>query len=146
MAGQFCNVLVGFDGSPDSTEALRVAMAIAEHHVAVMIVLRPSRHFEPASDDDGDEATRLQRLAESKFAEFRRAQPAAGALRTSVKTVVSGHDAVARVLSEYALAHGFGLLVLGRHGDRILRRSHLGRVAGAAAESAGVPVLLVSAP
>lgn len=145
MAGQFCNVLVGFDGSPDSTEALRVAMAIAEHHVAAVTVLRPPTHFEPVGDDD-DEATRLPRLAEARFAELRRSQPSASTLRTSARTVVSDHDAVAKVLSEYALAHGFGLLVLGRHGDRILRRSHLGRVAGTAAESAGVPVLLLSAP
>jgi hypothetical protein len=108
MVGQFCNALVGFDGSPGSTETLRV-------------------------------------VSEARFADFRRSQPCAGGLRTSARIVVSQHEAVTKVPSEYALTHGFGLLILGMRGDRILRRSYLGRVAGAAAESAGLPVLLLSA-
>ena len=49
MSGpSFRRVLVGFDGSPDALEALRVATAIAGadggHVVALSVVRQPPRH------------------------------------------------------------------------------------------------------
>jgi hypothetical protein len=53
-------------------------------------------------------------------------------------------DSVA-ALCEHAIEHGFGLLVLDRHGDRGLLHPGLGRVAAEAAKASEVPVLLIGA-
>ncbi len=144
--GSFRRVLVGFDGSPDATEAMRAATAVAARdggHVVALCVVRQPPHAD--GDHEGNEASgRLRQHAEAVFEELRRDQPSVPGVRTSVKVVYADRDDPGRVVTDYAAQHGFDMLVLGRHGDGA-RRKKLGRVADAAIEASGVPVLLLSA-
>jgi len=149
MSGpSFRRVLVGFDGSPDALEALRVAAAIVGadggHVVALSVVRQPSRHEGDQSETSESEA--LRSLAENRLAELRQSQRPPGAVRTSVQVVFSDRPNPGQVVSDYAAEHGFDILVLGRRGDGTTRRSRLGRVADTAAHGCQVPVLLLSAP
>lgn len=148
MAATFRRVLVGFDGSPDSCEALRAATAIAGRdggHVVALSVLRHAPGHEGNGEPDS-ESGELRRLAEACFDQLRRGSQQAGAVRMSVQVVFSDRESAGQVVSGYAAEHGFDMLVVGRHGDGVRPRSRLGRVADAAAHSCSVPVLLLSAP
>jgi nucleotide-binding universal stress UspA family protein len=145
--GRFRRVLVGFDGSPDAAEALRVAAAIAGldgGHVVALSVTRPGLGTEGAERQD-NESRELHRLAEACFDELKRGLVPGDGVRTSVQVVVANHNNAGQVLSDYAEQHGFDILVLGRHGEGMSRRSRLGRVADAAARASSLPVLLLSA-
>lgn len=143
-AGSFRRVLVGFDGSPDATAAIRAATAVAARdggHVVALCVVRQAPHAD--GDHEGnDESGRLREHAEAVFGELQRDRPLG--LRTSVKVIYADRDDPGRVVTDYAAQHGFDMIVLGRHGDGT-RRKKLGRVADAAIEACGVPVLLLSA-
>jgi nucleotide-binding universal stress UspA family protein len=146
MAGPFRRVLVGWDGSPDSVEALSVAAEIAGRdggHVVALAVLR--QEAMPETDDEGDGGSpAIARLAEARFEQLRR-KPSAGTVRLSAHVLVDSRHSPGHAVCEYAAEHGFDLLVLGRHGETGRRRSHLGRVAGEAAQCSRVPLLLLSA-
>jgi len=146
-AGRFRRILVGFDGSPDAAEALRVAAAIAcldGGHVVALCVTRYGPTTE-GTDSYDSESRKLQRLAETCFDELKRGQTPGDGVRTSVQVLGANHDNAGQVLTDYAAKHGFDILVVGRHGDGMSRRSRLGRVADAAARASSVPVLLLSA-
>ena len=73
MAAAFRRVLVGFDGSPDAAEALRVATVIAGldgGHVVALSVLRHSPVLEGGSEHDGQS----QRAPQTRRGLLRRAQ------------------------------------------------------------------------
>lgn len=147
-AGPFRRVLVGFDGSPDAAQALRVAAALVGHdggHVVALSVLRHAFHAEGGEDQDG-ESTALREHAEVLFDELRLGQSSDSGVRLSVQVVFSDRNNPGQVVTDYAAEHGFDILVLGRHGDGTRRRSRLGRVADIAAQGCSVPVLLLSAP
>jgi len=148
MAAAFRRVLVGFDGSPDSCEALRAAAAIAGRdggHVVALAVLRHAPTYEGDGDPDS-ESRELRRLAEACFDQLRRGSQPAGGVRMSVQVAFSDRENAGQVVSGYAAEHGFDMLVVGRHGDGVRRRSRLGRVADVAVHACSVPVLLLSAP
>jgi nucleotide-binding universal stress UspA family protein len=148
MAAAFRRVLVGFDGSPDAAEALRVATVIAGldgGHVVALSVLRHAPVLEGGSEHDG-QSRELRRLAEACFDELTRGPSRLGGVRMSVQIVFSDQESPGQVVSNYAAEHGFDILVLGRRGDGAHLRSRLGRVAGMAAKTCSVPVLLLSAP
>lgn len=146
MVGSFRRVLVGWDGSPDSIEALSVAAEIAGRdggHVVALAVLR--HEAMPETDDGGDGGPpAIARLAEARFEELRR-KPSAGTVRLSAHVLVDSRKSPGHAVCDYAAEHGFDLLVLGRHGETGGRRSQLGRVAGEVARSSRLPVLLLSA-
>lgn len=144
--GPFRRVLVGFDGSPDSAEALGVALTVAArdggHVVALCVVPRVL----PAESDDQDgQSSGLRGHAEALLADLVRVQHTDLPVRTSVAVVYSDHDSPGHIVTEYAEQHGFDILVLGRHGDGARRKTRLGRVADQAAQACSVPVLLLSA-
>jgi len=152
--GPFRRVLVGFDGSPDASDAVRAAVAIAARdggHVVALSVVRRVTHTDGDGDSDGSgDGPPIRQLAETLFAELRRDLPADTAVRLSVQIVSTGHDSPAQVVTEYAAEHGFDVLVLGRHGDGRhgvggRGRARLGQVADRAVQGCAVPVLLLSA-
>jgi nucleotide-binding universal stress UspA family protein len=147
MGGPFRRVLVGWDGSPDSAEALSVATQIAGRdggHVVALAVLRQVAHPE-ASDDDEDDPPAIARLAEAQFEQLRRRAPASQ-VRLTAHVIVASRTSTGHAVCEYAAAHGFDLVVLGRRGEAGGRGARLGRVAGEAAHCSRVPLLLLSAP
>jgi nucleotide-binding universal stress UspA family protein len=111
--------------------------------VVALCVVRQPPHAD--GDDERDDGSRdLRGQAEALLAEILRGQPAGSALRMSVKVVDTDREDPGRVLTGYAVEHGFDILVLGRHGEGG-RSKKLGRVADMAAGACGVPVLLLSA-
>lgn len=148
MAAAFRRVLVGFDGSPDSCEALRAATAIAGRdggHVVALSVLRHAPGHEGNGEPDSESGD-LRKLAEACFEQLRRGSHLADGVRLSIQIVFSDRENAGRVVSGYAAEHGFDMLVVGRHGDGLRPRSRLGRVADVAAHTCSVPVLLLTAP
>jgi nucleotide-binding universal stress UspA family protein len=142
-AGAFRRVLVGWDGSPDSAEALAVAAQIAGRdggHVVALAVLR--QQAGPEADDGAADQPAIIRLAQAHFEGLRRS-PSAATVRLSAQVLIDSRDNPGHAVCEYAAEHGFDLLVLGRHGENGRRRSRLGRVAGEAAQRSQVPVLLL---
>lgn len=141
----FRRVLVGYDGSPDAAEALGAAAAVAAGdggHVVALCVVPPVLH---ADGDEEEGGGGLARQAEALLGDLARGLRPDKPVRTSVQVVYSDRGSTAQVVTDYAVQHGFDILVLGRHGDGTHRKSRLGRVADRAVHSCSVPVLLLSA-
>jgi nucleotide-binding universal stress UspA family protein len=142
-AGPFRRVLVGWDCSAGSAAALRAAAAIADGatgHVVALAVLRPVSHGESEEDRAAEIAGRRHQAQES-FGKARDTLP--GLLRARVSLELAESSDVARTLCEYADAHVFGLLVLGRHGTGGIMHPRLGHVAEAIARKSDLPLLLL---
>ena len=142
-AGPFRRVLVGWDCSAGSAAALRAAAAIIggeTGHVVALAVLRPVPHGESEEDRAAEIAGRRQQAQES-FGKARDTLP--GLLRARVSLELAESSDVARTLCEYADAHVFGLLVLGRHGTGGIMHPRLGHVAEAIARKSDLPLLLL---
>ena len=144
-AGGFRRVLVGWDSSAGSATALLTAAAIADGdvgRVVALAVLRPVAHAE-SEEDRAAEMARDRRQAEESFGKARDTLPGASRARVTLKFAESSDPA--RSLCEYAGAHEFELLVLGRHGSGGMLRSRLqlGRVAETVTKKSGISLLLL---
>ena len=141
-AGPFRRVLVGWDCSAGSAAALQAAAAIADGeagHVVALAVLRPVPHGE-SEEDRAAEVARLRHQAQESFRKASDTLP--DPLRARVSLELAENSDVARTLCEYADAHVFGLLVLGRHGTGGLMHPRLGHVAETIAKKSELPLLL----
>ncbi len=143
----FKRILVGFDGSAPSVEALRTAVLLAGRlggEVAVVEVV--PRGGAPRADGSG-EAT----IAEA----------ARSGVRCSLEVVEGPRPS--EVLASHLVEHGYDLLVVGRQGNGAEEAQHagagtpqrgqrerpgrdLGSVARQLVEKATFPVLVVGAP
>jgi len=144
-AGPFRRVLVGWDGSPDSEAALRMAAAIigdGPGHVVAFAVLPSPPHLEAWQEQAGAESAGEHGVKEG-FARVKASIEATARTRIDLATV-QGTKAAQSVCA-YAIENAFDLLVLGRHGGGGLLHPKLGQVAKAAAMTSQIPVLLVSA-
>ena len=142
-AGPFRRVLVGWDCSAGSAAGLRAAAAIADGetgHVVALAVLRPVPHGE-SEEDRAAEIASLRRQAQESFGKARDTLP--GPLRARVSLKLAESSDVARALCEYADAHVFELLVLGRHGTGGIMHPRLGHVAETIAKKSDLPLLLL---
>jgi nucleotide-binding universal stress UspA family protein len=142
-AGPFRRVLVGWDCSAGSAASLRAAAAIADGetgHVVALAVLRPVPHGE-SEEDRAAEIASLRRQAQESFGKARDTLP--GPLRARVSLKLAESSDVARALCEYADAHVFELLVLGRHGTGGIMHPRLGHVAETIAKKSDLPLLLL---
>jgi len=141
----FRRVLVGFDGSPDAAEALRLAGAMCDSGELVVLCV-VSRALPADSRGEGSDGAGLRMEAELLLRKLALGADLGDLDKVSVQVVSSGGDSPGNVVTRYAREHGFDLLVLGRHGAGGRRKSMLGRVAERAARACRVPVLLVGAP
>ena len=140
-ARRFRRVLVGWDGSADSIEALGAAASIAGGdggHVVALAVLTPAPAAEVADEGVSARAS-ISRLADEHFGQARLTAP--DGVRMSLQIVEN--EKIGRTVCGYATEHGFDLLVVGRHGDGGVLHPRLGRVAEAAVRGCTIPVLLM---
>ena len=140
-ARRFRRVLVGWDGSADSIEALGAAASIAGGdggHVVALAVLTPAPAAEVADEGVSARAS-ISRLADEHFGQARLTAP--DGVRMSLQIVEN--EKIGRTVCGYATEHGFDLLVVGRHGDGGVLHPRLGRVAEAAVRGCAIPVLLM---
>ncbi|MGO9083097.1 MAG: universal stress protein [Streptosporangiaceae bacterium] len=145
IGGPFRRVLVAWDGSPDAIAALKAAAALVGDgpgHV-VALAAQPAAPRREAEREPAQEAPASMRHMADAFQATKSAIAEMSPVRIDLHTANDRHAASA--ICDYALEHGFDLLVIGRHGDGGLRHPRLGHVAEAAARNCKVPVLLVSA-
>jgi nucleotide-binding universal stress UspA family protein len=109
-------------------------------HVVALAVLRPVPHGE-SEEDRAAEVARLRHQARESFGKARDTLP--GPLRARVSLELAESSDVARALCEYADAHVFELLVLGRHGTGGIMHPRLGHVAETIAKKSDLPLLLL---
>ncbi len=143
--GPFRRVLVAFDGSADAVAALRTATSLvggSAGHVVALAVLTAAPHREAVHDGPAEASGQALRVA-AAFEATRAASTSAAPARVDLHTMQARQVAVA--LCDYAVGHGFDLLVVGRHGDGGMLHPRLGHIAETAARTCAVPVLLVSA-
>ena len=144
-AAPFHRVLVGWDGSGDAAEALRIAASVVGGdggRITALAVLPQPVRLEVADEQETEHAALRHRVED----DFRRAwqrAPVVGA-RASLEFVEN--DKAGGTVCAYAEEHGFDLLVLGRHGTGSILRPRLGHVAQTAARDSAIPVLLVNRP
>ena len=137
----FRRILVGFDGSASSLQALRTALqiaAMASGEAAVLIAIS-----EPHGETEEDriasfeaDARPLQVMAQQEFDAVQ-----GGQASTSLHVVSAGDPA--KALMTFAESHGYDLLVVGRHGREQAMHGGLGLVARELADAAPFPLLLV---
>ncbi len=142
-ATRFRRVLVGWDSSPGAAAALLAAAAIADGEtgrVVALAVLRPVPRGEGGEEERAAELARHRRHAEQSFGRARDTLPGAARVRVTLEFAESP-DA-ARALCDYADAHVFELLVLGRHGNGGVLHPRLGHVAETIAKKSNIPLLL----
>jgi nucleotide-binding universal stress UspA family protein len=144
--GQFRRILVGWDCSPSAAAALLAAVEIAdgaESRVVALAVLRPVPRGESEEEQEAEMAA-LRHQAEESFRMARDTLP--DAARAGVTLNFTESPDAARTLCEYADAHVFGLIALGRHGTGGILHRRLGHVADSVAKKSNLPVLLLGSP
>ena len=145
------NILVAYDGSPHSKEALAWAIEMARPvnaHVTVLKVREPhelSRVYSMAESGSRSKLIAALKAMENEEAAAMAEAKALGEKQgTAVTTLILEGNAAA-ILIEYAQKHGFDLVVAGARGHGILDRLPLGTVAHNLINVSTVPVLVVKA-
>jgi nucleotide-binding universal stress UspA family protein len=141
-AGPFRHVLVGWDGSPDSLAAFRMAVRMVSDGpgtVTAFAVL-PSGHQPEAYLDH---PTRPEDHIREAFETARAASAGSTSAQLSFRTAVSSH--VAEAICDYARDHSCDLVIIGRHGYGSVPHGKLGHVSQSAAKLTKIPVLIISA-
>lgn len=140
---QFRRILVGWDCSPGAAAALLAAAGIAdgaERQVVALAVLRPVPRGESAEEQEAEVAA-LRHQAEKSFRLVWDTLP--DAAQAGVTLAFAESPDAARTLCEYADAHVFGLIALGRHGTGGMLHRRLGHVAETVAKKSNLPILLL---
>lgn len=121
-ANLFRRILVGYDGSDEARAALRAGEALASDlgaDLRVLVVVRPPAHAETPEALELAEAAERENLSAGLVADR---FPGRASDDLDVRVVFADHPAAA--LADHAEAHGFDLVVVGRHGRE--RATHRG--------------------
>ena len=138
-------VLVGYDGSRESGDALDLALDVGASlgaAVTVLCVLASTVHLETREARSNEERRERARL-EGPLADAHRRASSSGLQLADV--MVAGGDP-AEVIALCAAEHGFDLVVIGSHGLERSTHKGLGRVVERLLGSPRVPVLVASLP
>lgn len=136
----FRRVLVGYDGSDEAQEALRVGTALAADLTAavrVLVVVRPPAHAETPEELEQAEAAERQSLSMGLAGIGH-----AGAAAIDLDIQVVFADDPASAIAEYAEEHGFDLVVVGRHGREQGMHRGIGHQLDELLKRADLPVLV----
>jgi nucleotide-binding universal stress UspA family protein len=140
--GEFRRIVVGFDGSPGASRALRRAIAIAREEAAELWVLwveEPLPHYISTADEvkseEADASTYFQRLQ-------MQARLEAAQSNVPVHTeAVRGH--AAQGIADYARQIGADLIVVGQRGHGGVVQRMLGSTSDRIVDIAECSVLVV---
>ncbi len=137
----FDRILVAIDGSDPSNRAFTKALELAEvtdAEVTALAIEGPLPAY-AATVGEVEEVKREKDLFFGRLAEQAREQAAEAGIELKVE-LRAGH--AAEVISEFASAGGYDLVVLGHRGH-FLRDHLLGSTADRVAENAPCPVMIV---
>lgn len=136
----FRRVLVGYDGSDEAQEALRIGAALGADlgaDVRVLVVVRPPAHAETPEELVQAEAAERQSLLRGLGRADR-----SGAVVADLDVHVVFADDPARAIAEHAEEHGFDLVVVGRHGREQGMHRGIGHQLEELLRRADLPVLV----
>jgi nucleotide-binding universal stress UspA family protein len=134
-------LLVCFDGSPESKEAVELALDLGKAlgaELTIFSVLADISHLETAEARRAAEYAAHERL-DAHLGGFKQRAGAIG-VRVSEASVVGGDPAEA--IAGYAAEHGFDLVVIGSHGQERITHGGLGRVVERLLRDPKCPVLV----
>lgn len=137
----FDRILVAIDGSEASNRAFAKAIELADvaHAQMTALAIEGPLPAYAATVGEVDEVKREKDLFFGRLAETARAQAEHAGIELQVE-LRAGH--AAEVISEFASAGGYDLIVLGHRGH-FLRDHLLGSTADRVAENAPCPVMIV---
>jgi nucleotide-binding universal stress UspA family protein len=141
-------ILVAVDGSDAATRGLREALRLAKSDRAELCIFHVVNQFyafaAPEAAVSVDVVPALREGGKRVLAKARAAAEKQGVKAKTVMRETIGGSAAGAIVRE-AKKQGAGLIVLGTHGRRGLRRMVLGSDAEEVVRTARVPVLLVRA-
>jgi len=140
--GRLHRLLVCFDGSAESKQAIGLAVELGKRlaaEITVLCVLPDTTHLETSGGASAAEKAAKDRLTTS-LAPIKLRAVADAVKFTEVS--VSGGDPADRIAA-YADEHGFDLVVIGSHGQERATHGGLGRVVERLVRDPHFPVLIV---
>lgn len=141
----FDNLLVAVDGSPPSDKGLAEAIRIARAEGAHLRVLHVVDELLPAVTSGADGVIDFVRQAGREIIRDALAKARAAGVAADGDVIECLGQRTAAILVEEAERTGAGLIVLGTHGRRGVRRIVMGSDAEDVVRTATVPVLVVRA-
>lgn len=146
----YSRILVPVDGSEPSQAGLREAVRVAKDSGATLVLLNVVNELSlPVGDPGfayyGELSEYLTKAGQDLVAQTAHEVEAAGVARETL-VVDGGAGAVSDAIVEQATLRNCGLIVMGTHGRRGMKRFALGSDAELVVRHARVPVLLVRAP
>jgi nucleotide-binding universal stress UspA family protein len=146
----YSRILVPVDGSAPSRAGLKEAIALAADSGATIVVLNVVSELALVSAPEAfaNYAALADALSAAgrKIADEAAAQVRAAGVAVETLVVDAGVVPVCDVIVEQATSQRCGLIVIGTHGRRGLKRLTLGSDAELVVRHAPVPVLLVKGP
>lgn len=136
------NILVGYDGSRYSQEALKEALDIARNCKARMVIVAAVDVTEEFETEAPGLTEKMEERAGEMLAEAARMVAAEGVAVEVEVHIGEPHE----VIVEAAKRHGTDLIVLGSHGSTGLRRILMGSVTSRVIGHAPCKVLVVPSP
>jgi nucleotide-binding universal stress UspA family protein len=141
IGGRLRRLLVCFDGSPESKEAIELALDLGKALDAELTI------FSVLADTSHLETTEARRAAEHSAGERLdahltgiRLRAARASVKLSEARVVGSDPAGA--IADYAAEHGFDLVVIGSHGEDRITHGGLGRVVERLLRDPRFPILV----
>lgn len=138
-------ILVGYDGSAEADEAVRLALDLAsalDAEVTILGVLPVTQHLETDEDRSLSEHEARARF-EREIAPFEK-RASELAVKLLALAIADGGDP-ANVIAKRAEEHGFDLVVVGNHGQDQLFHGGLGKVVERLLKNPHYPVLVAPA-
>lgn len=141
IGGRLRRLLVCFDGSPESKEAIELALDLGkalDAELTIFSVLADTSHLETTEARHAAERSAGERL--DAHLTGIRLRAARASVKLGEAKVVGGDPAGA--IADYAAEHGFDLVVIGSHGEDRITHGGLGRVVERLLRDPRFPILV----
>jgi nucleotide-binding universal stress UspA family protein len=139
--GRLRHLLVCFDGSPESEEAIELALDLGQAldaELTIFSVLADLSHLETTEAKEREE--RIARELLDAYLEGVKQRAKRNGTRIYEASVTGGDPAEA--IAGYAAEHGFDLVIIGAHGRERITHSGLGHVLARLLNEPKCPILV----